>query len=520
MDLDDSIEQLLVRETSGDAEEALQHLALLVDASYDQKSTEGLRRALNVGETIPEYGLTDNQKWLLHYYISNAWGDLYELETPKERTQWEWEQPCIENQIHHLRQALALLPERPPAEYACPFHTNFGNSLNSIGRFVEAIGHWQRALDFEPSFGMAHGNLGVGLYWYAYYLYDQGHARVLLKAACEHLRNAEAADIHPGAKEGFESKREEIESMFGGDTEGVDVDLHGFEIGSTPQEIRYREWCLEERLFLNPLNDLGPYRIAARDILTQPSIVTGIAEGPYYPGFFNQMKQEFVSARFLFFEGTHAAGPHYSDAGVALYNTADYPCYGLGTEKVRISFRMAYSLLDKTAYFLNHYLELGIDPTRVNFRTLWYENLDKNSGLRPFFKDRENLPLRGLFWLSKDIFEKREGFRDSIEPDAQKLDGLRHHLEHKYLKLHDDLWSNAGSCSRDLPPGLIDTLAHSLHLCDFEKKTLKVLKLARAALIYLSLGIHAEEKHRAAERGGASIVPAMGLEILDDEWKR
>ncbi|MFV1980020.1 MAG: LA2681 family HEPN domain-containing protein [Rhodothermia bacterium] len=287
---------------------------------------------------------------------------------------------------------------------------------------------------------MALGNLGIGLYWYANHLYDRGHAAVLLKTAHECLGKAVERDIQPGAREGFARKRREIEGFFSNGPDSVSADLHGFGLGSTPEEIEYREWSLHQRLFLNPLNDLGAYSIASRDILTEPPVVVGIDEGLFYPGFFNQMKQEYVSARFLFFEGSHMVEPHYSDAGVHLYDTMDYPCYGLSTEKVRIAFRMAYSLLDKTAFFLNHYLGLGTDDWRVSFKTIWYERGRRTNGLRNFFVDRRNLPFRGLFWLSKDLFEDREDFREAMEPDAEELSAIRHHLEHKYLKLHEDLW--------------------------------------------------------------------------------
>gem|GEM_PF-6105865 len=41
-----------------------------------------------------------------------------------------------------------------------------------------------------------------------------------------------------------------------------------------------------------------------------------------------------------------------------------------------------------------------------------------------------------------------------------------------------------------------DRLAHSVRRDDFEKKTLHLLRLARAAIIYLSLGMHGEENRR------------------------
>ena len=106
-----------------------------------------------------------------------------------------------------------------------------------------------------------------------------------------------------------------------------------------------------------------------------------------------------------------------------------------------MAFRMAYSLLDKVAFFLNHYLALGIPERNVSFRSFWYAGQERQRGLRPEFDACDNWPLRGLFWLSKDLFENAPEFRECLEPDAQELDSVRNHAEHKYLKLHENLWS-------------------------------------------------------------------------------
>src|SRR5690606_18980409 len=101
-----------------------------------------------------------------------------------------------------------------------------------------------------------------------------------------------------------------------------------------------------------------------------------------------------------------------------------------------------YSILDKAAFFLNAYFELGHKPKNVSFRSVWYES--KGTAPRSLlrrFVDCPNWPLRGLFWLSKDVFE--EEFRAVTEPDAEALNEIRNHLEHKYLQLHEDWAASA-----------------------------------------------------------------------------
>jgi len=502
------------------AEAALEHIGLLVDLSLDLRQTDGLERAIRLSEELQKRQLTAGQSATLHYFLANAWANLRSLSRADSDQVWDWEQEEMEKEIFHLRSALKEEGFRQlPKERKCQVLTSLANLLDHIGRFVEAIEYWNKALDVAPAYGVARGNRGIGLVNYARVLYDQGHAAVFFKYAHADLKTALLSVLHEDVRKAFDEHRMRIESVLTPQDTDKDVDLYGFPLGASEREVQYRRWCLENRLFLNPLNDLGPYPIAARDVLTTPSIVVGINEGPYYTGFFNQMKQEFVSARYLYYDGIDAEQPHFSDRDVFLYNTLDYPSYSLAVEKMKSAFRMSYSLFDKIAYFLNHYLGFSIPKKSVNFRTFWYTSQRKDKGLRQDLQQGQNWPLRGLFWLSKDLFEDKPGFKESIEPDAQELHDIRNHLEHKYLKLHEDLWPGSPSDNDEASLALADTLAFSICRREFEAKTLRLVKMTRAALIYLSLAIHCEEQRRAKERGPDSVVPGVPLDVWKDEWK-
>ena len=55
---------------------------------------------------------------------------------------------------------------------------------------------------------------------------------------------------------------------------------------------------------------------------------------------------------------------------------------------------------------------------------------------------------------------------------------------------------------------------------DLKSKTLRQLKLARAAIIYLSLAIYAEEQRRENESDDDKLTVPMLLDIWEDDWKR
>ena len=190
----------------------------------------------------------------------------------------------------------------------CQIQTNLGNQLSHIGRIVEALPRWEMALAIRPQFAMALGNLGYGLKQYGHALYDHGHARVFFAMAHARLTAALAPEAEyesydrDHVKAQFAELRTDIEQNVDVEAVRASIKLDSHDIGDSDDERDYRRWVLDERLFLNPLNDLGPYTIGARDILSLPNYVTAIKEPPTFIGFFNQMKQEFVSARWFLYE--------------------------------------------------------------------------------------------------------------------------------------------------------------------------------------------------------------------------
>jgi len=500
-------------------EKAVDDLGNWVDFGCDAGRVDVLKHVLTLATSIDRSKCDALTLVNLDYYLANAWAGLRCLKGPHPSGSWEWEQPEIEHELLCLRRAMRSHAfAATPEARRCQILTNAGNCLDTIGRFVEAIDLWEQALAVQPRFGMACGNLGIGLWEYARAVYDPGHAAVLAKQAHAHLQTALLLGPELHAVDGFLNARKDIEARVPQEMLEHEGDMDGFPLGDSDQERLYRRWCLQHGLFLNPLNDLGPFAIASQDVLTAPSIVVPIGEGPWLHGLYSQIKQEYCSARWLAYTGTQLQTAHFSDRDVQLYNTLDYPAYGLAVEQLKLAFRSAYSLFDKIAYFLNAYLALSIQERSISFRGLWFTDQSPKKGIRDEFAARANWPLRGLFWLARDLYEDNPQFRDVLDPDAQRMREVRNHLEHKYLKVHLEMWRGPDpvdqTCWRN------DTIASSLRREDLERMTLRLLKLARAALIYLSLGIHSEERLRASQRPPGSITPPMPLDTWEDDWKQ
>ena len=92
------------------------------------------------------------------------------------------------------------------------------------------------------------------------------------------------------------------------------------------------------------------------------------------------------------------------------------------------------------------------------------------------FSGHRNWPLRGLYFLSNDLFD--EAFKEVSEPDAADLAKLRQQAEHRFLSFQDYVSGESTEIHR------------LMAVDDFQRRTLRLLKLAREALIYVSLAMH------------------------------
>lgn len=510
-------------------DQALELVGKLTDLSLDLHRREGLERAITLSEELQQRDLSDEDRATSQYFLGNGWANLLSLSGMDRQA---WEQPELEREIFHHRMALRdetttyVLPKQRAAQML----TNLGNAMSEVGRPVEAVEYWDRALRRFPGFPMARGNRGYGLYRYASHVHDEGHKALLMKAAYADLREALSAEkrryLEGNAEEVFAWTKAKIEGFLTEEYLSAEFDLDDYDVGDSDEEVAYRRWCLARRLFLNPLNDLGPQAVAAADVMLLPPIVTHLGQGPTVPaiqGLYNQMKQEYVSARYLYYEGATSRSVHFSDKDVKLYNTLDYPAYSLAVEKTKAAFRMAYSITDRIAFFLKHYLDLSIDERKVNFRNVWYREGARKNNLDPGVERARNWPMRGLFWVGKDLRQDEPDLREALEPDATDLKAFRDALEHRYLKLSQELWSGArdraGEQRHEVSGDLDDNLALLRNRSDFEKKALRMLQTVRAALIYLCLAVYAEEDRREQDREPDHRVLSMEAHFLEDEWK-
>ncbi|MBI5589089.1 MAG: hypothetical protein HY881_01265 [Deltaproteobacteria bacterium] len=473
-------------------EQLIEQIGVMADQALFKGKVDILDDAAKLATRVDMGSLTQSQLAIFHYHVSNVWGNSFKLLPNDQKQERIWEQPEIEKQLIHNRLAAVALEtvgSASPLPVVCAIYTNLANTLFQIGRFVEALEYWDRALVLRPDFGMAMANKGYSLQHYAHLLHDEAHAMIFLLQSRETLRQALKLEIDPHVRPFFKDHLKSLNRVLY-PYNGKQFLTPARECSDKEDgEAAFRNWRLQNRLYLNPLNDLGPFMEAASDVLMTPPLEKDAAKPSLLHDHFKFLNQEFTCARQLFFEAMQSV-PGLAVSCGAISPIPENTVFNLSDEKLKIAFRMAYSLFDKIAFFLKKYFRLPVSQQRVNFRTLWYPEGRKANGLQPKLLQSANWPLRGLFWLSKDLYEHNPDFKEGLEADARQLYALRNHLEHNYLLIQDDaLHASSGKSG---PMGMDDGSVYVIGRSDFANRTLRILKMVRAAMIYLSLAVHWE----------------------------
>lgn len=485
-------------------QEILSILGNLFETSKETNDLDRLLKSIEIANSVNYDKFNNHTEATLNYFLGNAWSYVQQLRHPD--TNFAFESDEVDKQIIYYRKALDLMRNLDDKYIICQILTNLGNLFSHIGRIVEAQEYFNLCLDIDNQFGMAIGNRGFGLFHYARVIHEPTHQFIFMQyARRDLLKSSILNDVYQEAQHAFYKTAKHIESAFPVEILDDFKDFDNCYEGLENEEIDYRQWCAENRLFINPLNDVLTNSIVAHDCLFTPSVVLKFDEKPIYQTIFNQLKQEYVSARFLFYESLFTDSVHFSDKGVTLMDALDYSAYSLSVEKTKIAFRVCYSIFDKIAYFINLYLKLENPPDRVTFRNIWYNKLQKNQGVNEIIAQSDNWALRGLYWLSKDLYDKE--FETTIEPQAKEIATIRNYMEHKSFKVVESFnqeWSKK-------------TETYEIDRDLFAEKTIKVIKLSRSALMYLSFMIYEEESKRETNRKGTTLP--MEFNYIRDEYK-
>ena len=383
------------------------------------------------------------------------------------------------------------------------FLINYSSLLHKNGRLISSIDLLSKFLDERNPFTMGKVSLADLLYDYAHVYYDQGHQLILFqysyRLTIKALESIDYIQDNENPKRILIDLKNKLEALLDKDTLLENKPITDSIIPDNEMsdiENKYRGWISKNKLSLNILNDIYTDIVIAYDPMLLPHMYGDIKVKDHI-GLFNQIKQEYVSSRFLLYEGISDDRDHFSNKYVKLIDTLNYPIYNLNTEKLKLSYRSCYSILDKVAYFLNEYFELEIDQNTVNFDKIWNPDKTKKDKTKKdkTNKDKtklldiagENSYLLGIYWIYKDLRSRyNNDYKKSVTKEYKQIVDIRNALEHKYLKVNEDF-------SDPINNEWTDKLAYNITLSDLKDVTTLCFKLVREVIILLVLAINCNE---------------------------
>ena len=211
----------------------------------------------------------------------------------------------------------------------------------------------------------------------------------------------------------------------------------------------YSIWCINEVLYLNPLNDILASAESAVDIIDLSFLKD--EKDVFVVLGYDELKQQYLFSREILYESFTQQND----------------------DKSKVSFRLAYSILDKLAGLINSYFELGLKNSILSYNKIWF---DKSRRINSELAKTRNPYLIALYWISRDIFLEGE---EASDPEAADIAKCRNFIEHRFVKIED------GDSFEELHNGLMLLIGRKT----LYEKSLKLHCLVRNALLYFYFAV-------------------------------
>jgi len=494
------IVQLINQENSKDAMRILRELrrkypdskgvifnepGILIESGGISKDKAKVREGIEKGESLVETEIPEEEKANLHYNIANGYFALFNLGQHKIQSA-RLNNSDLQNAKRHFRQGLKL---NPRSDLKVRILVNYGNCLDTLGRGMEALYCYDDALKINPEYSMAIGNRALAKVFLANV---SGAFRVetYIKAYQEIKLVIENDDlIATGGLSANESFRRELTKIEGRFKDKSVLQQKLKEAKSKLEfasdfEREYIEFCRKYKLFLN--FHTGTHD-DADSILDSAfiRIITPVGDDTTFYSLskkLNEIKEDFLVSKLLLVQSQFKRDDLNSiSKKVAFVNTLDYANNNIYSGLLKSAFKNCFNILDKIAFFVNDYLGLNMKDSSISFHRIW----EKAKTVKEEIRTTNNISLFALYDTHLDL--------DS----DKRLSKWRNSMTHRKLTVYDSTLTGWDEKEDNENIGYETMLS----------ETIKLMQLARSAIIYLMNFVEIEENKKRAEVDG--IVPQM-----------
>ena len=491
------IEQLEINEI----DKACISSGLYIDIGFIQKNYKLINEGIRLlEEHLEVLALREELRQSVFYNLGNGYMSLYNLN--------KLDNPYygFMNKSTELNKAMKYYKESLESKVqnktiTVQAYVNIANTLDSTGRSIEAIEFYDKALSINPNYGMGISNKGIAIKYYARLMNDKSFMYVM--KGYKLIEDGIKKGVDEYSKVIFSKYMKEIEEQFdiiNSEDKCEDELEYVYEDSNDRKEDIYKQFCFENDLYLNLYGRCIKCKYSAHDDIEIRKMITSvdipIQESSYIKlsSFLNEIKQNFVTARFLLFEGHFEDRQlDYVDQNVAIVNTLNYVENNVHIQLLKFAFKNMYDILDKIAIFINEYLQMGKNERHIDFNNVWYENGDKSKQkIHKRIIETKNFDINALFNISLDL---------SNDIEYKELREIRHTLTHRYLNIY---WMGEDSIENMSKEYLLES-------------TIKITKVVKNSIIYLMsfIDIEEEKKYHQIE----DYIPTIQTSYIDDELK-